>query len=122
MTTPDRKVRGGGRRAVFLVQAGESLAGDVLVAEHLDDLETVDHLLDIAVESSQRLLLRAEEPGALLAERGAQEDHERQDDRGDANSIGLSTSIMTRCRRSQMPEISCTTLCSIAISTLSISL
>jgi len=53
----------------------EVLLGRLFVAEYLDDLLAVDHLLDIAVECADGLLLTNEEVAALSADEFGDEHH-----------------------------------------------
>ena len=81
----------GGAGLELLVAAVELLLGGLLVAEDLDDPLAGDHLLDIAVEVADTLLLRDEVLGGVAADllgglehqQQADNDEERQDGAGD---------------------------------------
>ena len=59
------------------------LHGLSLVGEDLDDLLSLDHLLDVAVESAQCLLLTAEVGAALAADGLDHQQHHQQKGHGD---------------------------------------
>ena len=74
-----------GRRAKLLIDVLEVVDGALLVAEHLHHLLSCHHLLNESVDTSQRLLLGAEEAARPFAQpRGDQhhhEGHEQADER-----------------------------------------
>ena len=83
-----RDVRLGGDAAELVVDLVEPLFALPLVAEYLDDLLPVHHLLDVALVLADRSLLFDEVPGALAAhflrhdrhKDDHQQDHQRQPD------------------------------------------
>ena len=66
-----------GRLTQLIIQRVELLPALVLVAEHLDDLLTVYHLLDIAVDLAERGLLCKEEARGPAADAPDHDEHDR---------------------------------------------
>ncbi len=73
----------GGGVPIGGVEGGELLHGLALVVEDLDDLLALDHLLDVAVEGSERCLLLLEIGAAAAAHELDHEAHHQQEEHGD---------------------------------------
>ena len=72
-----------GRVPVAAVEPGEACDGLVLVVKDLDDLLSLDHLLDIAVHGAQRRLLPLEIGAAAAADRLDDHGHQAKEQEGD---------------------------------------
>ena len=73
----------GACNAVVLVELAEGLHGLLLVGKDLDDLLSLDHLLNIAVEGTEGLLLALEVDAALAADGLDYQQHQEEERHGD---------------------------------------
>ena len=73
----------GGRRLIGIVAGRELVDGLLLVVEHLDDLLTLDHLLNVAVEVAQSGLLPLEADPAASTDDLHHQKHQTKEGEGD---------------------------------------